>query len=523
VEEKVMLTSKSTRNMVRLVSSLPWGLIVPGLGIILLIGLGFYHQPYYPKTWIDEGFVLQGAINLVRYGEYGMQSVEGMRILDQPLIANGPGVVMPIAAVFRVFGIGLLQARIVMVVIMVLTAILYFWVARRLNNIMAAYVATFLLLSIPGEGFLLYGRHALGNVPALAYFLLGYGLWLTALERYDYYTPLGAGLLFGLAAITKGQYLLILPVWFAVFMFDFFYLKRIGVRRITAILVGMGIILVAWYAMQILLVGWDSVSMHFGRVGSSSAVTVAAFELSKVPSNVWYLFRSGFVLVVLPGFFYILWSCRLPNRKTAQQIFLVMFIVVWLVWYLFASVGWPRYAFDPYVIGLLFTSKAIFDGFRYLQVQLDLGRHDFLIKPKNLLILLFIGMISAAGIWGFSQQVQAVLAEPDRSPQVFAKYLQANVPSEMVIESWEWEIDALTLLTYHHPTNDWVDMMTAVLQFNAPPVAVYDFSVYQPDYLIDGPFSKWTGLYRPHLAANCCTLVMSVGQYDLYTVNPALP
>ena len=49
-------------------------------GVILIVVLAVYHQPYYPATWLDEGFVLQGAINLVRYAQYAMRSVEGFRI-----------------------------------------------------------------------------------------------------------------------------------------------------------------------------------------------------------------------------------------------------------------------------------------------------------------------------------------------------------------------------------------------------------------------------------------------------------
>jgi hypothetical protein len=43
--------------------------------------------------------------------------------------------------------------------------------------------------------------------------------------------------------------------------------------------------------------------------------------------------------------------------------------------------------------------------------------------------------------------------------------------------------------------------------------------ISNPDYLIDGPFSKWTGLYHKALAEDCCTLITQIGSYDLYSVK----
>ena len=53
-------------------------------------------------------------------------------------------------------------------------------------------------------------------VPALAYFLLGYLFWLIATKRPSWRYALAAGLLFGLAMVTKGQYSLLIPVVVAV-------------------------------------------------------------------------------------------------------------------------------------------------------------------------------------------------------------------------------------------------------------------------------------------------------------------
>ena len=71
------------------------------------------------------------------------------RILDQPLVANGPGVVLPVAAVFAVFGVGLLQARLLMAIYFVVAAMTFFAVAKRLHGVPAALVSSFLLVALP--------------------------------------------------------------------------------------------------------------------------------------------------------------------------------------------------------------------------------------------------------------------------------------------------------------------------------------------------------------------------------------
>ena len=80
-------------------------------GVLLLLFLGLYNQPSNPIPWLDEGFAAQGAMNLLRYGEYAMRSSEGFRVLDQPLVANGPGFVLPVATVFSLLGVGLFGPR----------------------------------------------------------------------------------------------------------------------------------------------------------------------------------------------------------------------------------------------------------------------------------------------------------------------------------------------------------------------------------------------------------------------------
>ncbi len=503
------ISSKRRSNIVKIV-------LATGFGLLCFLAL--YNQPYYPVSWLDEGFVLQGAVNLARYGKYAMLSSEGFRVLDQPLVANGPGVVLPIAAAFYFFGIGLLQARLVMFVFLIFTTIVFILLARRLYGTAVAIAAAFLLIAlIPQEGFIFYGRMAMGNIPALAYLFAGYFLWLSYIERDRLFYGIGAGLLFGLAIVTKAQSAIILPVYILVAALDWFYFKKIELKKYLVVILMATACFAAWFLAQLLIVGWENFDQHLAAIRSSSQVTVFVFRLERIPRNVWLLIRTGAPVFILPGLLYVAWLCRKPALESLRQLPLVILVVSWLAWYVVASIGWQRYTFDAYMISALFTGKLFVDSIQYLRAgQLQSARMAPYLRVAS---AGFVLLILAGALWGLATQVKQVTANPDQTLQAFAAYLQENIAPKAVIESWEWQVDPLVELNFHHPTNDWVDRLTLVLTFNEKLPSTYDLLEGQPDYLIDGPFSKNTGLYAPLLSQGCCTMVYSQGPFDLYKVH----
>jgi hypothetical protein len=116
--------------------------------------------------------------------------------------------------------------------------------------------------------------------------------------------------------------------------------------------------------------------------------------------------------------------------------------------------------------------------------------------------------------------LKGIFSAQDKSPQEFAEYINANVDKDATIESWEWEIDFLTNRTYHHPPTSLISTEAKRLYLGDPydPDA-YDFRQYNPDYVAVGKFAKWTGLYSPDFLNRECTIIKSVGEYDLYKVN----
>src|SRR6476659_9341044 len=86
--------------------------VIRGLIAAAFVFLAFYHLRDYPTPWFDEGSHLHVPKSLVLFGVYSDYSSDGFRAFG-PTLGVGPTVMLPVAAAFKLFGIGLLQARMV--------------------------------------------------------------------------------------------------------------------------------------------------------------------------------------------------------------------------------------------------------------------------------------------------------------------------------------------------------------------------------------------------------------------------
>jgi 4-amino-4-deoxy-L-arabinose transferase-like glycosyltransferase len=115
---------------------------------IIVVFLATYHLDSYPTTWFDEGSHLHVPKTLVEYGVYADISSEGFRYFG-PTIGVGPMVMLPIALAFKLSGIGLLQARLVMALYLLAATGLFFAVTRHLYGVTVAFLASVLLITTP--------------------------------------------------------------------------------------------------------------------------------------------------------------------------------------------------------------------------------------------------------------------------------------------------------------------------------------------------------------------------------------
>ena len=100
---------------------------------------------------------------------------------------------------------------------------------------------------------------------------------------------------------------------------------------------------------------------------------------------------------------------------------------------------------------------------------------------------------------------------------MMSRFIEAHVPRSAVIETWEWELSGLGRHTaFHFPDQRYVYLVTAQqgrqLAFDLP----YDPLVADPDYLVTGPFSALTGLYRQEVVDRHFSPVAEYPPYVLY-------
>jgi 4-amino-4-deoxy-L-arabinose transferase-like glycosyltransferase len=114
--------------------------------IALALFLALINLPYAPRTWFDEGSHLHVPKTLVQHGVYADISSEGYRYYG-PTIGIGPTIMLPIALVFKLFGVGLLQGRLVIVAYLLIALVAFHALARRLHGSLVGLLALTLLLA----------------------------------------------------------------------------------------------------------------------------------------------------------------------------------------------------------------------------------------------------------------------------------------------------------------------------------------------------------------------------------------
>jgi len=183
----------------------------------------------------------------------------------------------------------------------------------------------------------------------------------------------------------------------------------------------------------------------------------------------------------------------------------VLIIGLWLVWYVGASLGWPRYAFPAVAFGALVVARALADLIRWLW-------HGTLIQRRLVFVVgAYMALIIATPL---ALSANAI-AHPDDSAQRIAAYLDAKVPRAAIVETWEPELGLLTDHRYHYPPIALLDTAVRHQWLGGPPVA-YDGLRDAPAYVVVGGFGGYTGIYSPEVLARDYVEEQRAGPYVLF-------
>ncbi|MCK6540375.1 MAG: glycosyltransferase family 39 protein, partial [Anaerolineales bacterium] len=423
-------------------------------GILLVYFLVFHNLTRFPAPWFDSGSHLHVPKTLVKYGVYADISSEGFRYYG-PTIGVGPTVMLPIAAAFKLFGIGLLQARLVMALYLLAAAYAFFRLVEHLAGKTAAWIALALLLSSRSILFLQYGRQLLGEVPGIFFIFLALYLWFSRWNQNDWKRLTLIGLFFGLAMITKYQYLLfIAPTLILSWLLDSFYYKTSTHRNfLIPGIVAAGTFGV-WQLLTLQYLGPSTALENLALLRASAEGAAFNFNLAQLDANFGELTsRAVYLGALFPSLIYGFFISLPRTREGQKWSVLFLLAALNLLWFVVASIGWIRYAFLGLSLASIFIARlfeALTDGFRF---DWSAGWFRSLFDAKNAPRLALSLWLIAIVLIPFGKTVMDIAAPPPPYAMQMAEYLNQNVPLDAVIETWEPEMGFLTDHNYHYPPN----------------------------------------------------------------------
>ena len=479
---------------------------------ILILAMAFLHLDSYPATWFDEGSYLEVAQNLAQDGPYAAVSGDGTRDFA-PVIGVGPTVLFPVAAILRLGESDSLgSARIVTVIYLIVASGLLYLVASSIFDRRSGLLTLLIALTLPALGWLETGRQVLGEVPAVAFLLLG-GIVVARSRAVP--GLLTGGAVLGLAMVTKGQYVMILPLAiFTVAVIDYFTDRARSVRWYVLLLGSVGATYAIWILGLLALIGDGNIVSNYRLLRESSSGALLVFDLDRMIAGLRFLLGPRTLLLIVPSLLVGVWEWRRGTGERRWHILmLLVFQIEWLAWFAFASIAWPRYAFPALALNTIFGGYLITRLMAPAQgLRLEGQRKYRLSSVLSVAVVAALGLGIAASGW---LQIRPILGSDEREPQEFAVIIDRTVAADQTIDGWEPEINFLSDHRLIYPPLGSLDRVVRAEWLGAEDSI--DFSPdLTGDYLVVGPFGRWVGVYEAAETSGDYQLVGKSGSYELF-------
>ena len=330
------------------------------LGTFLII----FHFTDTPNVWGDEGVFTETAKNLALHGVMGLQTAPGQFFsMRNFLLSTSYPVIFPVALSFKLFGTGLWQARLPMIVYMFVLIVLFYLFVRKKYGFYPAILSVLMIISF--SPFYGNGRPVQGEVPGLVFLVLGL-LLLLYLEENNFKNKklaILSGLAFGLSASTKPIYLVVLSVSLFITLF---FLARKPENRKTIYFLALGFIMpvILWIYVHIptipLFFIFISKSLYLASNHDASSVPVTQtiihnflrFFTESTPILFTVLF-IGVISYLSFNFF----KNKISNISITERIVVIFILINWLTY--LVGTGWYRYFFPAHVLLYLLFPTAI--------------------------------------------------------------------------------------------------------------------------------------------------------------------
>lgn len=501
------------------------------LSILLLLGLLILttltvRLDSVPPLWWDEGWTLSIARNWVEQGHFGRLSLgqPSPRGIDQAFHITGA-----VALSFWFFGVGIVQARMVEVIVTVATLFLMYHLARRIYGPSIALGVLCALTFLPTtiDLFPVYqGRQILGEIPAMFFLLAGYVAMLSV-PRHAVLALSLATLFWAFALITKLQ---VLPFWTCSLLVPVAVaLQRRDKRSLSHWLIAL---IGSIAGSRVLLVGIDQLLLLQSKTGIAEPVSglyQVTAAVGSIPARMFALIVIiSFGVPTLLGLGYGVRSVS-KNRANVQwtyteqvKVALLFLAVSWFGWFAVLSVGWIRYLFPATFIGSIFVAAMIHEltgGFsiRYtLQQSLAFFRGRGF-KTESVGALLALTIVITSVPRSAMALYKTYVLDADNSVQQAAAFLNSRTRPTALIETYDSELLFLLDRPYHYPPDQLhVELIRRTFLYQDNIIIGYDPLAADPDYLVVGPHSKRWQLYDDVLKAGAFRLIGTYPRYSIY-------
>ena len=440
--------------------------------------LAMYNLDGYPMLRsMDEGYRLLFAKNLVLYGKYAVQTSQGFGSFAgsgaSGAVATGATVMLPIALAFRVLGVNLWAARLVMALYLIGCVVTLYLCVRGLYSAGVALLASllFLFAGPPWLNTVALGRQVYGEVPALAFLFLGCSIWFAALEDDKLGRLIAASTCFGLATLTKDLLsFALLGSMVGVYIVDRLYAKKLRLCQVAIPILFSVATIVGWRLLV------DSQSSGVG-VPAGGFLGRSSIRLFAFAPHLWYdsfkfLAEQGFVLWAVPALVHALLNALSykGSLDTSRQLFVLFFVIIWMLWYVIASIGWQRYAYPGWAVSSILVAKFLYDLVGDFKVEWSAGFALFgwsqLLPKLRTLPVLLLALIMI--VWPAQNTVRRIVKSDNHDAEAFAHYIKTSISTDALVASVEWDIDFLTDRTYLHIPQQFVEAHIKHYQLGYP-------------------------------------------------------
>ena len=508
-------------------------LLILGLGVLLF---AFYRMGQSPIiVSLDEGYRLQLPKNLALHGRWAA-------MLDGQFVpywsdSTGPAVLLPIALAFKVMGISLISARVVMSVYVVFTSCSVYALTRFLYGRWAALLSVPLMLLAGPRGYsaLTRGREVFGEMPALGFFFLGVLCWckFVAMQpqqksQHNSKFLVLACVCFVLMTLCKDLFAVFTCITLVVIGFVLWRSAPKGRPRlfVSASLVPIGVMaltFVFWRVVQRILTqgqGFDVTAQQMADLTPGSYVLVL-FNFRLWGEALRHLYEGGFLLLGIPALlFAVATALSHPNPQRLHYLFVPLFVSFWLVWFAFFSITWMRYAMPAWCASGILVSHFLVQGlWQKLTHAVANGGDDRLATGSRWLMRLSVmALVFFVTLWPAQNELRRIRSTSNDDTVAMAQFVQSQLPATARVLSTEWEVSTFTERPLLYPSFGSIDRLIRKEQLNGETAdssgndsaqEMLDVAALKPDYIVVGDYNHTTHIVpQAYLQTRCKQMVV---------------